>query len=131
MRVTVDSRDLVAAPADLLVVTMLQRDASPARLPSRYAALDRALRLAGVHAQQTATKQVADAIYLLSDGSPTDSKGKTEDPERTLLAVRQWNGLGKVAIHTIGIGRQHNRAFLEALAEQNGGRYYPVGTKKK
>ena len=50
MRVTVDSRDLVAAPADLLVVTMLEQEASPARLPSRYAALDRALdgRIAAV-----------------------------------------------------------------------------------
>ncbi|MHC4938325.1 MAG: VWA domain-containing protein [Planctomycetota bacterium] len=91
-----------------------------------YAALDRALRMAGVHPEQTGTKQRADAIYLLSDGSPTNTKGEAEDPERTLAAVRTWNALGKVAIHTIGIGKQHNRAFLETLAKDNGGQYYPV-----
>jgi hypothetical protein len=89
-----------------------------------YAALDYAMRLAGAHPDSPKQKQVADAIYLLSDGSPTTSAGKTEDPQRTLLAAREWNALGKVAIHTIGIGKQHNRGFLEALAKQNGGRYY-------
>ena len=43
MQVTVDSRDLVAARTDLLVVTLLQQEASDASLPARYAALDRAL----------------------------------------------------------------------------------------
>jgi len=91
-----------------------------------YAAMDHALRLAGVHPEVRGAKQAADAIYLLSDGAPTNSKGETEDPERTLQAVRRWNALGEVAIHTIGIGREHSRGFLEALAEQNGGRYYAV-----
>ena len=89
-----------------------------------YAALEFAMRLAGVHPDLKKQKQVADAIYLLSDGAPTTSAGKTEDPERTLLAVREWNALGKVAIHTIGIGKQHSRGFLETLAKQNGGKYY-------
>jgi hypothetical protein len=101
----------------------------PAGSTNIYAALDRALRMAGVHPHMTGGKQVADAIYLLSDGAPTDAKGKTEDPERTLVAVREWNALGKIAIHTVGIGHQHSRGFLEALAEQNGGRYYAVGAK--
>ena len=57
----------------------------------------------------------ADAIYLLTDGAPTDAKGRIEDPERTLEAAREWNALRRVAIHTIGIGAEHNSAFLRQL----------------
>jgi len=97
-----------------------------------YAAMEAALRLAGVYTLGITgrPKQVADAIYLLSDGSPTDAKGKREDPERTLVAIKEWNALRRIAIHTIGIGRDHNRAFLERLATENGGQYYAVKAKK-
>jgi len=98
-----------------------------------YEALEQALRFAGVYGGGTTgkRKQVADAIYLLSDGAPTDAKGKNEDPRRTLIAVREWNALKRIAIHTIGIGKQHSRAFLEQLATENGGQYYGVGNEKK
>jgi len=98
-----------------------------------YEALQLALQFAGVSSSGVTgrRKQLADAIYLLSDGSPTDAKGKSEDPQRTLLAVREWNALNRIAIHTIGIGKQHSRAFMEQLARDNGGEYYAVGSKKK
>ena len=93
-----------------------------------YAAMEAALRLAGVYNPGVTgkPKQVADAIILLSDGSPTDAKGKREDPERTLAAVKEWNALKRIAVHTIGIGRDHNRTFLQRLAEENDGQYYAV-----
>jgi len=91
-----------------------------------YEALDLALHLAGVHPEATKGAAKADAIYLISDGSPTDAKGKLEDPERTLQAVREWNALRRVVIHTIGIGAEHNSAFLRRLAKENGGHYWPV-----
>jgi len=90
------------------------------------AALEAALRLAGVHPDEPAGEARADAVFLVSDGAPTDATGKTEDPEWTLQAVRSWNALRRVTIHTVGIGREHGAGFLRALAEQNGGRYLAV-----
>jgi hypothetical protein len=34
-------------------------------------------------------------------------------------------------IHTIGIGAEHNSAFLRQLAQENGGTYYAVVPKKR
>jgi Mg-chelatase subunit ChlD len=96
-----------------------------------YEALDVALRLAGVHPEEPPGPAKADAIYLLTDGAPTDASGKTEDPERTLQAAREWNALRRVAIHTIGIGADHNSSFLRQLATENGGTYWAVGPRKK
>ncbi|HEX5138578.1 MAG TPA: vWA domain-containing protein [Planctomycetota bacterium] len=96
-----------------------------------YEALDLALRLAGVHPEEPPGPARADAIYLLTDGAPTDARGQTEDPERTLEAAREWNALRRVAIHTIGIGADHNSAFLRQLAAENGGTYWAVKPRKK
>lgn len=96
-----------------------------------YEALDLALRLAGVHPEEPPGPAKADAIYLLTDGAPTDAKGATEDPERTLQAAREWNALRRVAIHTIGIGADHNSGFLRQLAAENGGTYWSVAPRKK
>lgn len=97
-----------------------------------YAALDRAIRLAGVHPEsQTRSEVKADEIFFVSDGSPTDSTGKREDPRRVLDAVRDWNALNRVTIHAIGIGAEHNADFLKRLARENGGQYYAVAPKPK
>ncbi len=96
-----------------------------------YEALDIALKMANVHSQLTRGEQQADAIFLVSDGSPTNPKGESEDPERTLQAVREWNAAKRIAIHCIGIGAGHNSSFLKQLAEDNGGQYYAVLPKKK
>jgi hypothetical protein len=68
-------------------------------------------------------------IYLVSDGAPTNSKGQAEDPQRTLQAVRQWNAMKRIAIHTIGIGKEHSESFMRTLAEENGGDYRAVVPK--
>ncbi len=111
------------------VKTSLERT-GPSGSTNIYAAIDYALRLANVHPDAKPGAAKADAIYLISDGSPTGPNGKVEDPARTLQAVREWNALQRVAIHTIGIGRSHNAIFLRALAEQNGGEYHAVLPKK-
>ncbi|MHC4972180.1 MAG: VWA domain-containing protein [Planctomycetota bacterium] len=103
----------------------------PAGSTNIYEALDFALRLANVHPESPRGASRADAIYLISDGSPTDSKGNKEDPQRTLQAVRAWNAHQRVAIHAVGIGRQHNASFLRQLAQENGGTYLGVVPKRK
>lgn len=64
-----------------------------------------------------------DTIFLLTDGAPTTPDGKFDDPEKVLRAVREWNPLKHVTVHTIGIGRGLNKQFLSALASQNGGSF--------
>ncbi|MHC4547545.1 MAG: vWA domain-containing protein [Planctomycetota bacterium] len=95
-----------------------------------YEALDLALRMANVHPESPRGPAQADAIFLISDGSPTDARGRPEDPERTLQAVRMWNAHQRVAIHAVGIGRQHNEAFLRRLAADHGGTYLAVMPKR-
>ena len=122
---------LVDAGKDAALAVEVHLDQTgPAGSTNIYAALDFALRLANVHPDSKPGVAAADAIFLISDGSPTNSKGKTEDPERTLQAVREWNALQRVAIHTIGIGKSHSADFLRRLASENGGVYYAVLPKK-
>ena len=53
---------------------------------------------------------VADTIFFLSDGAPTikgsgDKRGLGRDSvEEILAAVQRWNPLGRVVIHSIGLG---------------------------
>jgi len=91
-----------------------------------YEALDLALRMAHAHPDSPKGPVKADAVFLISDGSPTNGRGKAEEPARVLEAVRNWNAMQRVAIHTIGIGKEHNRTFLQQLAGENGGDYHGV-----
>ncbi len=59
-----------------------------------------------------------DTVFLLSDGEPTD--GKYVSIEEILRRIRRANRARQVVIHTISFGRS---AFMQSLAEQNGGRY--------
>ena len=65
---------------------------------------------------------VADTIFLLSDGAPTNEDLTDDKPERILRAVRQWNSLKRMKIHTIGL-KGHSASFMSALARENGGTY--------
>lgn len=64
-----------------------------------------------------------DTIFLLTDGSPTKPDGKLDSTDKILQGVQQWNPLHRVTIHTIGIGGELNRPFLEDLARENGGEF--------
>jgi hypothetical protein len=63
-----------------------------------------------------------DTLYLLSDGAP--SSGDMVDRARVQAAIRQLNRTRKVTIHTIGSGahKATDRAFLEGVARDAGGR---------
>ncbi len=65
----------------------------------------------------------ADTIFLLSDGSPTTPDGKFVDVQIILEDVRNMNKLRRIVIHTIGIGKGDNAAFMGALAKRNKGTY--------
>jgi len=64
-----------------------------------------------------------DTIFLLSDGSPTTPDGQVVPFQPILEDVRKMNKLRRVVIHTIGIGKGDNRAFMETLAKENNGTY--------
>ena len=91
-------------------------------------ALREAFRIAGSGATKKDAPVVVDTIYLLTDGSPTDERGFPEDAGRILAAVRRWNALGRVTIHTIGVGNDLNKPFLERLAKDNGGTFLHRGS---
>ena len=59
----------------------------------------------------------ADTIYLLSDGAPTNQDLSDDDPDRILRAVREWNRLGRMKIHTIGL-KGHSVEFMSRLARE-------------
>ena len=64
-----------------------------------------------------------DTIFLLTDGAPTMPDGQLDSTEKILIAVREWNPLKRITIHTIGIGGELNAPFLEQLAGENGGEF--------
>ena len=87
-----------------------------------YAALEKAFRIAGAGATDRHYDVTADSIYLLSDGAPTNVDLTDDDPDRILRAVREWNRVSRIRIHTIGL-RGHNAYFMSKLARENGGTY--------
>jgi len=64
-----------------------------------------------------------DTIYLLSDGEP--SVGEYVRPDDIRERIRLLNGVRKVQVHCISIGRKSE--FMRALAGDTGGRYIEVG----
>lgn len=63
-----------------------------------------------------------DTLFLLSDGTP--SAGDFVDRVRVQAAIRQVTRRRKVVVHTVGFGATHaaQRAFLEGVARDSGGR---------
>lgn len=105
-----------------------------------YDALDLAFQLAGRGVDDRYYVSDVDTIFFLSDGAPTMPKWnergiRGDDPEDILRAVRRWNALSRVTVHTIGFGLQaagkdrskngrlRPAVFLRRLAEQNQGRH--------
>lgn len=86
-----------------------------------FDALETAFDIAGFGARDKNYASGCDTIFFLSDGSPTS--GRVVDPGGILSKVREWNSTKKVVVHAIGLGREHNRAFMERLARENGGEY--------
>ncbi|MBI4881041.1 MAG: HEAT repeat domain-containing protein [Planctomycetes bacterium] len=86
-----------------------------------YDALEQAFRLAGIGAMDKAYESNVDTIFFLTDGQPT--AGEVQDPAEILRRVKEWNRLARVVVHTVGVGLDHDAAFLRRLAEENGGQY--------
>lgn len=86
----------------------------------RTAAADRGNLLAAVLA--ALEDDSIDTVFLLSDGIP--SAGDLVDRVRVQAAIRAANRRRKAAIHTIGFGAAQatQRAFLEGIARDSGGR---------
>ncbi|MCA8942176.1 MAG: VWA domain-containing protein [Planctomycetes bacterium] len=88
-----------------------------------YDSMKLAFELAGQGAKDRYYATGLDTIFLLTDGSPTTSDGKQDSTEKIIEAVREWNVLGRIKIHAIGIGKNINTAFLQQLASENGGEF--------
>jgi uncharacterized protein YegL len=58
------------------------------------------------------------AIFLLSDGQPTDAS-----QDQIVQYVRQLNAGRGVMVSTVGLGADQDERFLTTLANDNGGRY--------
>lgn len=84
-------------------------------------ALMEAFRLAGIGAMDKAYDSNVDTIFFLTDGQPT--VGEVQDPTEILRRVQEWNRLARVVVHAVGIGKDHDAAFLRRLASENGGQY--------
>ena len=63
----------------------------------------------------------ADTVFFLTDGRPTS--GQIVDANQILAEISARNRLLGVTIHTIGVAREQNAAFLFNLAKRNHGEY--------
>jgi hypothetical protein len=105
-----------------------------------FDALELAFLIAGRGSEDRYYASEVDTLFFLSDGAPTIPKlGQAgirgDDADRILSAVQRWNALGRVAIHSVGLGLQNRNkdrdaqgrlwpmVFLKKLAQQNGGSY--------
>jgi len=74
-----------------------------------------------------------DTIFLMSDGSPTNKDGGKpldgDQIEEAWARVKEANRVFKCIIHTVGVGRGHNRSLLQRIARETGGTYQAVGTR--
>jgi HEAT repeat protein len=86
-----------------------------------FDAIEKAFTLAGLGATDKNYKSAVDTIFLVSDGAP--SAGRILEPGKIIEEVARMNALRKVKIHTVGVGVLHDRAFLERLARDSGGKY--------
>ena len=96
-------------------------------------AMELAFLLAGRGASDHYYPTQVDTVFVLSDGWPTTTihNGRVghDNPPQILYAVDRWNPLGRIAIHTIGLGLrdgggvQSPRGFLRQLARRNGGKF--------
>ena len=110
-----------------------QRGLVPANEPTKKQALRfiESLKLKPATAADLALAEafkandMADTIYLLSDGQPSRDGVRYMKIEPLLQSVQKANRYRRIIIHTLGFGKT-SKVFLEPLAQQNGGKYTPV-----
>jgi uncharacterized protein YegL len=86
-----------------------------------FDALKRAFNIVGLGAKDKNYNTGADTIFFLSDGQPT--RGDVLDTNQIAMEVKRWNGLRRVKIHSVGVGKQHDSTFMKRLADESGGEY--------
>lgn len=86
-----------------------------------YDAIEQAFNIISGSSDRKNRQSGADTMFLMTDGAP--SRGKFVRPEVILQEVNRLNRTRGITIHTIGVGKNHNKAFLERLAADNGGQY--------
>ena len=77
----------------------------------------------GDHLQKAGGRQrfelLPDTVVFLTDGMPT--RGRFQDTASLLVLARMWNRAAGTVIHTVGIGADHERELLAALAKETYG----------
>ncbi len=86
-----------------------------------YDAIEQAFNVISGSSDKKNRTRGADTIFLMTDGAP--SRGKFVRPGVILQEVNRLNKTRGITIHTIGVGKGHNKGFLERLAAENGGQY--------
>jgi hypothetical protein len=118
-----EEKMLPASPANVEKAQEFVRRLTHASSTNIHDSLEMGFGLAGrgVHDKYYGTE--LDTIFLLTDGSPTRPDGSLDSTEKILVAVRAWNPLKRVTIHSIAIGKNLNETFLRQLASENGGEF--------
>ncbi len=112
-----------ATAATVAAAIAFVRGLQPAAMTNIHDALEASFTLAGRGVRDRYYGVDLDTVFLLTDGTPTRPDGSADQGDRILAAVRRWNPLGRVTIHTIGIGAGLDEQFLAALAAENGGEF--------
>jgi hypothetical protein len=63
-----------------------------------------------------------ETIVLITDGEPTDAS-----PDEILSRIAELNPDKSIVVHAVGVGEDHDKNFMRAVAEQNGGQYLTRG----
>jgi hypothetical protein len=95
-----------------------------------YGAMQEAFQVGGLGVSDKNYDPAVDTIYLISDGAPTDNdmmKPQPMEPKMILDAVREWNRMGKITIHTVAVDSKAAGGrfvdFMKRLAAEHGGQY--------
>ncbi len=86
-----------------------------------YGSLEKAFELAGEGARDPDKEPGVETIFLLSDGEP--SSGKVTSNSGILQAIRDWNPKKRIRIHTIGLGEDCDKDFMQSISDENGGQF--------
>lgn len=81
-------------------------------------------RTATYDALHAATALAPEAIYLVTDGQP--SEGKIVAPQEIVAAISRSNRATRISIYTVGIEVEDGGPFLQELATNNWGKFRDV-----
>jgi len=74
-------------------------------------------------------EDMPDTIVFLTDGTAT--RGRLSSRQTLLEAASLWNPAAGVAVHCVGIGKDHDRQLLRRLASANNGYYVDILAGKR